>query len=294
MGISSRQSVCNAHRIAARLQARDSTTGKPLTMRSNQRRLTGLFFWLVLLALTGGVAADTTRGQLADQPETDAAPTAQEPAHPFDHRLLRDIKESVARVEPWLERYSYGAVFVAVGVEGFGVPAPGQTILEAGSAASAAANARLRIGWILLVAFLATSLGNTLGYLIGRSGGRELLHRLRVNPRHLDKMERHFDRHGAWLIVFARFFDGPRQLNGIAAGILGMPWERFTVYNLAGAALWACFWGLGVYYLDLHLDQVVALIRHINPWVAMATLIGLGVVGVWIWRGSSRRDKTNP
>ncbi len=262
-------------------------------MRYNRRRLTGLRQWLVLLALIGGVAADTRRGPLADQHETVAVPTAagRKPAHPFEHRLLRDIEDGVARVEPWLERYGYGAVFVTVGVEGFGVPAPGQTVLEAGSAASAAANARLRIGWILLVAFLAASLGNTLGYLIGRSGGRELLHRLRVNARHLDKLELQFDRHGGWLIVFARFFDGPRQLNGIAAGILAMPWARFTLYNLAGAALWACFWGLGVYYLDLHLDQVVALIRHINPWVAMATVIGLGVVGVRIWHGSSRRDK---
>jgi membrane protein DedA with SNARE-associated domain len=262
-------------------------------MHGNRRRLTGLSVWLVLLALTGGVAADTERGQLADQQGTESVRTsaAQKPVCPFEHRLLRDIEDGVARVEPWLERYGYGAVFVAVGLEGFGVPAPGQTILEAGSAASAAANARLRIGWILLVAFLAASLGNTLGYLIGRSGGRELLRRLRVNPRHLDTMERHFDRHGGWLIVFARFFDGSRQLNGIAAGILAMPWARFTLYNLLGAALWVCFWGLGVYYLDLHLDQVVALIRHINPWVAVATLIGLGGVGVSIWRGSSRRDE---
>jgi membrane protein DedA with SNARE-associated domain len=265
-------------------------------MRYNRRRLTGPRSWLVLLALTGGVAADTQRGQLADRPESESVPTAaaRKPAHPIEHRLLRDIKAGVARVEPWLERYGYGAVFVAVGLEGFGVPAPGQTILEAGSAASAAANARLHIGWILLVAFLAASLGNTLGYLIGRSGGRELLRRLRINPRHLEKMERHFDRHGGWLIVFARFFDGPRQLNGIAAGILGMPWARFTLYNLAGAALWACFWGLAVYYLDLHLDQVVALIRHINPWVAMATLICIGMAGVWIWRSPSRRDKAEP
>lgn len=180
--------------------------------------------------------------------------------HQITHRLLRDIEDEIARVEPWLQRYGYGAVFVAVGVEGFGVPAPGQTILEAGLAASATADSRLRIGSILLTAFLAASLGNTLGYLIGRSSGRDLLRRLRVNPRHMDKMEGQFERYGVWLILFGRFFDGPRQLNGIAAGILKMPLARFTFYNLAGAALWACFWGLGVYYLDLHMDQVVAII----------------------------------
>ena len=39
--------------------------------------------------------------------------------------------------------------------------------------------------------------------------------------------------------------------------------------------MWVCFWGLGGYNLDLHLDQVVALVRRINPWVAAVTLTGL-------------------
>lgn len=150
----------------------------------------------------------------------------------------------------------------------------------------------MSIGWILLTTFLAASLGNSLGYLIGRSGGRELFHRFRIDPRHLDKVERGFERYGGWLIVFARFFDGPRQLNGIAAGILEMPWARFTLYNLVGAALWACFCGLGVYYLDLHRDRVVFFIRRVNPWMAGISLAGLGIFAVLLWRWSSRQGKT--
>ena len=134
-----------------------------------------------------------------------------------------------------------------MGIEGFGIPAPGQTILEAG-----ARGVRLgglpdsRIGWILLVAFLAASLGNTIGLPgLGASAAAALLRRLRIDKSHLDKVERGFDRYGGWLIAFAGFFDGPRQLNGIAAGILEMPWLHFTLYNLLGAALWVCFgaWG---------------------------------------------------
>jgi membrane protein DedA with SNARE-associated domain len=58
-----------------------------------------------------------------------------------------------------------------MGVEGFGIPAPGQTILEAGATALASAGSRLRIGWLVLVAFLAASLGAMLGFLIERAGG---------------------------------------------------------------------------------------------------------------------------
>ena len=250
---------------------------------------------LVLLLLDGAAGAISAQGLAASQ-QAEAAPVTagRKPAHQLEHRLLLDIEAGVARVEPWLQRYGYWAIFAAVGVEGFGIPAPGQTILEAGAAASASSGARLRIGWILSVAFLAASLGNTLGYLIGRLGGRELFFRLGVDRRHLDKVEDGFDRYGGWLIVFARFFDGPRQLSGIAAGILEMPWARFTWYNLAGAALWACFWGLGVYYLDLHLDRVVALIRLINPWVAAVTLTGLGVFATLLLPKLLRRDRGSP
>jgi membrane protein DedA with SNARE-associated domain len=107
-------------------------------------------------------------------------------------------------------------------------------------------------------------------------------------------VESGFNRYGGWFIVFARFFDGPRQLHGIAAGMLGMPWSRFLVFNLAGAALWACFWGLLVYYLDLHLDQVVSLIRRVNPWVAGATLaLLIALVGV-LWLRTVRGQESPP
>lgn len=238
---------------------------------------TALAALLALLALTPAARA-------ADEAPTSApGATLVSEGHHLAHRMLKDIEDAVARVEPWLQRYGYGAVFALVGVEGFGIPAPGQTILEAGAAASASPGSRLRIGWLLLVAFLAASLGAMLGYLIGRAGGRPLLRRLQINEHHLDRVETRFQRYGGWVIVFARFFDGPRQLHGIAAGILGMPWGRFLVFNLVGAALWACFWGLLVYYLDLHLDQVVRLLRRINPWMAGATLAGLGGLAVLLW-----------
>ena len=239
---------------------------------------------LLMLALAFSVAADPA-GQPDGAPET--------PMHPLEHRLLRGIEDGVARARPWLERYGYGAVIVAVGVEGFGIPAPGQTVMEAASAASTSATGRLRIGWVLLSAFVATVVGTSLGYLIGRSGGRGLLRRLPLDPRRLERIEDQFRRYGGWLILFARFLDGPRQLNGIAAGSLGMPWVRFTLFNVIGAAMWVSFWGLGVYYLDLHLDQVVGLIRRINPWAAAATLAGLGILVLMALRGNARRGRSD-
>ena len=210
------------------------------------------------------------------------APVAP-PAETLSRQLLEKVQHDIALVKPWLDRYGYGAVFVAVGVEGFGIPAPGETLLVAGALAATGLTTGLNIGGLLLTAFLAAVLGNSLGYWIGHRGGRALLQRFRVDERHLQKIERGFGRYGGGLIVIARFFDGLRQLSGIAAGILKMPWWTFTLFNVLGAVLWVGCWGLGVYYLDEHLHVILAIVRRLNPWVATGTLLTIGVLIGWGW-----------
>jgi hypothetical protein len=43
------------------------------------------------------------------------------------------FRHSFALAQPILDHYGYMAVFIAILVEGFGVPAPGQTMLMAGA-----------------------------------------------------------------------------------------------------------------------------------------------------------------
>ncbi|AUB82583.1 DedA family protein [Candidatus Thiodictyon syntrophicum] len=228
---------------------------------------------------------------LADQAaDTAPAPAAAPPAGTaadatFHRRLERDLQHDIARVQPWLDRYGYAAVALVVGAEGAGVPTPGQTLLVV-AALDAAAHPRLRIGWLLLVTYLASVLGNALGYVIGRRGGRVLLARWGFNAERLARVDAGFARWGGWLVVFGRFIDGPRQLLSIAAGVLEMPWPRFALFTLVGAALWVGVWGFGVYYLDEHLYAMIGLIRRISPWTAAATLAALvvGVIALVWWR----------
>ncbi len=249
-------------------------------MHNLQRWLASLLLGWMLM--TGWAFAQTIPAELSA--------SSAKPTESFPHRLLGDIEHEIAAVEPWLDRYGYGAVFATVGVEGLGIPAPGQTLLIAG-AVTAATQTNFHIGLLLLAAFLAAILGSSLGYLMGRRGGRALLHRFRVDERHLQRVEQSFSRYGGGLIVVGRFFDGPRQLNGIAAGILEMPWWAFTAYNALGAALWVGCWGLGVYYLNEHGRAIFEFIRQLNPWVAAVTLAAMALLFAWggyRWRRQRR------
>jgi membrane protein DedA with SNARE-associated domain len=166
--------------------------------------------------------------------------------------LVRDFERSLARVQPLLERYGYGAAFAAVMAEGMGIPTPGQTLLMAGALESA--EGRMSIALLLILVTTAATVGNSIGYAIGRWGGRVALDKLKVNSQRQQHLDDLFKRRGGVVILLARFLDGLRQLNGIVAGVLQMPWWTFTAYNVAGALLWTCAWGLGTFYLgrDIH------------------------------------------
>jgi membrane protein DedA with SNARE-associated domain len=198
------------------------------------------------------------------------------------HRLAQDLEHAITRVKPWLERYGYAAVFVTILVEGVGMIAPGQTMLIA--AALTASHGRLSIVWVLIAACLAAVLGNSLGYLLGRCGGRPLLVKLKVSEPRLARLEGYFSRYGRGVILAARFFDGLRQLNGIVAGILRMDWGVFTVFNVLGAVLWTGVWGVGTYVLGKEIGLYHGTFRNIEPWVAAATVIVVIALLVHLFR----------
>lgn len=194
----------------------------------------------------------------------------------------REMDRYLAKVKPLLDRYGYAAVFAAIMVEGCGVPAPGQTLLMAGSLA--AADEQMNLTLLLMVATAAALVGNSLGYLLGRWGGRPLLYKLKVNEQRLQRVESLFSRRGGGLIIVSRFLDGLRQLNGIVAGILQMPWWVFTGYNLLGAVLWSFFWGLGPFFLDRHIYALHQFFDRFRLWIALPAVACFVLFVVYLLR----------
>jgi len=162
---------------------------------------------------------------------------------------------------------------------------PGETMLIA--AALLASGHELDIAVVLPVAFTAAVLGDNVGYAIGRFGGRALVlrlgRRLFVTEEKLAKVEGFFSRRGAIIVVVARFIEILRQLNGIAAGIAGMPWRRFLFFNALGAALWAGFWGTFFYQVGRHGEIFASIYRRFQPFV-----IGALALGAVVWWGIGR------
>ena len=92
-----------------------------------------------------------------------------------------------------------------------------------------------------------------------------------------------FSRYGPIAVAFARFFDILRQLNGLVAGSVGMPWPRFLLFNMIGGFLWVGVWGVGAYFFADRASSLADLARILGPWgiaaiVAAAVLIVAAIV----------------
>jgi membrane protein DedA with SNARE-associated domain len=195
-----------------------------------------------------------------------------------------------------VDRFGYLGIALVVFIESFGVPAPGETAIIAG--ATYAGRGHLNVMLVAMVAFLAAVTGDSLGYLIGRTGGRPLVLRygryVRLTPQRLDHVETFMTRHGPKVVVVARFVEGLRQFNGIIAGATGMPWARFLLFNAVGAAAWVAVWTTGGYLAGNHLSEITATIHRYQLWAIAAAVLGL-VAYLLLRRARRRRDEaTSP
>ncbi len=77
------------------------------------------------------------------------------------------------------------------------------------------------------------TIGDSLGYLIGRVGGTALIGKLRgrffMSERRYDRAQRLVLSHGYWAVFVARFITGLRMLAGPFAGAFLMPYPRFLM-----------------------------------------------------------------
>ncbi|MFF7993941.1 DedA family protein [Kitasatospora xanthocidica] len=183
---------------------------------------------------------------------------------------------ALAGLAPLLDHYGYLAVALLVLLDNCGIPVPGQTILVLASVY--AGTGHLSFAAVLLIAACAAALGNGLGYLIGRTGGRAFVHRwgryVLLTPARMERADGFFERHGGKVVVVARFVDVLRQTNGIIAGTTGMPWRRFLPFNVLGAVLWTGVWGTFGYLAGANIGTVYRTAIRYQVWFA----IGLGVL----------------
>jgi membrane-associated protein len=166
---------------------------------------------------------------------------------------------AILNVEHWVQVAGYPLLFLIVMGESSGVPVPGETALI--TASVLAGRGKLQIELVIVLAAAAAIVGDNIGYLIGRKGGRWLLERpgrfYRQRRQVLATGEPFFERHGPKAVFFGRFILGLRVWASWLAGATRMPWRSFLLWNALGGICWATIIGLLSYYLGHAAGDVV-------------------------------------
>ena len=186
----------------------------------------------------------------------------------------------------------YPLLFVLVMSESSGVPIPGETALIA--AAVLASEGKLQIGVVIALAAAAAIVGDNIGYLIGRKGGRWLLERpgsfYRQRQEVLRVGEPFFERHGPKAVFFGRFILGLRVWASWLAGATRMHWRSFALWNALGGITWAFGVGLIAYLLGSSAGNAL---EAFGIYGLVAVLIAI-VGGLLLHRRHVRRGPRAP
>jgi membrane protein DedA with SNARE-associated domain len=158
---------------------------------------------------------------------------------------------ALLNVEHLVRTAGYPLLFLIVMSESSGLPVPGETGLI--TAAVLASQGNLKIALVIPLAAAGAIVGDNIGYLIGRKGGRWLLERPGAFQRQRNEVlligEPFFERHGPKAVFFGRFLLGLRVWASWLAGATRMHWKSFVVWNALGGITWATAIGLIAYFL---------------------------------------------
>jgi membrane protein DedA with SNARE-associated domain len=185
-------------------------------------------------------------------------------------------------VEAWLAAMPplavYAVVGLVIGLESMGIPLPGEITLV--SAALLAAAGVTQPWGVAVAASAGAIIGDSIGYAVGRRGGRALLVRCgrrfprHFGPEHLARAEQLFGRWGVWAVFCGRFVALLRILAGPLAGALRVPYRTFLLANATGGVVWA----FGTTYLIFYAGRAAEHWLKDFSWAALGLAVLFGIV----------------
>lgn len=149
---------------------------------------------------------------------------------------------------------------------------PGDSLLV--TAGLFAATGELNILYLNLLLIPAAILGNIVGYWIGRKAGPRIFKReqsLLFRKDYIIKTKEFYEKHGASTMIITRFMPILRTFAPVVAGIGGMDYRKFTMYNIIGALAWILSMTLIGYYLvklvpgiEHHIEKVIIVVVFLS------------------------------
>lgn len=182
-------------------------------------------------------------------------------------QLLQNPKEFIAAWIAMGPLAAYGFIFLIIFVETgvvFMPFLPGDSLLFA--AGFFASVGSLDIFLLLAIVWIAAIVGDQCNFFIGHYLGQRIVASGKVKamtPERLKESEKFMEKWGGLSILLGRFFPFIRTFVPFLAGMGGMKWHSFFMYNVIGGIAWSSIFTLlgfffgGIPFVQEHFELVV-------------------------------------
>jgi membrane protein DedA with SNARE-associated domain/rhodanese-related sulfurtransferase len=179
-------------------------------------------------------------------------------------------------------RHGYVWLFLAALLERLGLPLLVTPVMVAAGAVAGIGD--LSLVGIILVAVVASEIGDLVWYELGRLQGSSVLRllcKISLEPDScVRRSEDAFARHTTTSLLSSKFVPGVGRLAGPVAGMSGMGRGRFLLINALGSLLWAGVFAL-VGYIPARKLPIDVLLEETAGWLLALLLVALVANIVW-------------
>ena len=185
-----------------------------------------------------------------------------------------------------------GIIFAETGLL-IGFFLPGDSLIVT-AGLLAATTGVFNVYWLGLLLTVASIIGNTVGYAIGKATGPRLFTRensLLFNKKHLYRAREFYERHGGATVIIARFMPIVRTFVPVVAGMAQMGYRRYTLFNVIGGVAWIWSMLFIGYFLGRYIPGVDQHIELVIVLVVLASLMP-GIIG-WLRAKKQNAELSN-
>ncbi|WP_137625161.1 VTT domain-containing protein [Lactiplantibacillus pingfangensis] len=184
------------------------------------------------------------------------------------------LPQLMASFGHWIYIGLFGLIFIETGLVVFPF-LPGDSMLFLSGSLAAMSGSGLNIGLLVVMLILAAILGDGCNFELGKRYGHRLLNNRLLKrlfkPSRLQMTEQFFEKHGPAAIFLGRFVPVVRTLVPFTAGMTGMRYRSFAIFNCLGAVSWILV-TLGTGYLFGNISIVQ---QHFELMMMSVVLISL-------------------
>ena len=191
----------------------------------------------------------------------------------FINTIVELLKDPRTAISAWIAAgplTAYGFIFLIIFIETgvvFMPFLPGDSLLFASGCF--ATDGSFNIFTLLAVAWCAAILGDQCNFMIGHFFGKKIIASGKVKvmtPERIEKSEAFLDKWGHLAIFLGRFFPFIRTFVPFLAGVGGMKWHSFVLFNVLGF-----FFG-GIPFVQEHFELLIVGIVAVS---VVPTVVGL-------------------